>query len=200
MTCFKFQVFRLRRTSRRLANSKKKGFTIIEFLIVISIIGIFSAITFPNYRSTQQQLVLQRSASKLAQDIRKVQEMAISAKECPPSICGGSEPIIPPGYGIYLHQGDSDYLLYADVNPADGNEKYDSGNDKVVETIEMEKGIEIKSVSPASMSINFKPPDPKVRISGTGGDFTEAIITLGVKDTSFEKEVKVNKAGLIYVE
>lgn len=182
-----------------LSVKMSKGFTIIEFLIVISIIGIFSAITFPNYRSTQQQLALQRSASKLAQDIRKVQEMAISAKECPPSICGGSEPIIPPGYGIYLKQGDSDYLLYADINPAAGNEKYNAG-DALVKTIPLEKGVKINDVSPASMSINFKPPDPKVRISGTGGNFAEAEITLGVKNTSFEKKVKVNKAGLIYVE
>ena len=174
--------------------NKNRGFTIIEFLIVISIIGIFSIITIPNYRSAQQQLALQRSASKLTQDIRRTQEMAMSTEEL-------STGDLPPGYGIYLKQGDSDYLLYADINPAAGNEKYDFGNDKIVETIDMEKGIEIKSISPASMSINFKPPDPKVNISGTEADgLAEAEITLGVKNTSFEKKIKVNKAGLIYVE
>ncbi|MBZ9578069.1 type II secretion system protein [Patescibacteria group bacterium] len=205
MTCSTFHLIakQLQGAKRlvRASSFKKKGFSLTEFLIVISIIGIFSAITFPNYRSTQQQLILQRSASKLAQNIRKVQEMAISAKECPPSICGGPGSIIPPGYGIYLKKDDLDYLLYADVNPAAGNEKYDSGNDKVVETIPLETGVEIKSVSPASMSINFKPPDPEVKISGTDtDDAAEAVITLVVEGTSFEKKIIVNKAGLIYVE
>lgn len=167
-----------------------KAFTLVESLVTIFIIAILSLIVIPNYNSIRQQLALQRSAFKLSQDIRAVQEMAMSAKELGGEIPAG-------GYGIYLRQGDSDYLLYADTSPANGNEIY-SGGDDIIEIINLEKGVKIEDVSPASMSINFKPPDTSVSISG--GE-EEAVITISLEsDPSRTRIIKVNKAGLIYVE
>lgn len=180
-------------------NEKGEGFTIIEFLIVISIIGIFSVITIPNYRSAQQQLALQRSASKLAQDIRRAQEMAMSMEEL-------STEDLPEGYGIYINKNDLDcpdhdcYHIYADI---DGNEKYDSGEEQG-ETIYLEKEVYIKDFVPSSanFSINFKPPDPIVKMkqaAGPDSDNVDIIIALKA-DSLKTKTIKVNKAGLIYVE
>jgi len=173
--------------------NNEKSFTLIEFLIVIIIIGIFSAITFPNYRSTQQRLILQRSASKLAQDIRKAQEMAMSMRELPTG-----DP--PEGYGIYLDKGESDkYYIYADI---DGDERHDSGEE--VETIFLEKEVYIKDFVPSSanFSINFKPPDPIVKMKNQAGDDKDNVtITIALEaNPSKTKDIKVNKAGLIYVE
>ena len=169
------------------------GFTLVELLVVTAIILLLTALILPNFRVGEREFALQRSANKLSQDIRKAQQMAMSAKEYLGSL--------PPGYGIYLTQGNSYYLLYADTNPAAGNEKYDGG-DSIVEKIYLEKKVYIKDVSPASLSINFKPPDPKIRISGTGVDETSiATITLALEtDPTKTKIIKVNKAGLIYVE
>lgn len=172
---------------------KDKGFTLVELLTVIAIISILSVLVLPNYRAGEKNLALQRSAQKLAQDIRRAQQMAMSAKEY--------QDKVPAGYGIYLKQGDNYYLLYADTNPTQGNEKYDGG-DEVVEEIYLEKRVYIKNVQPASLSINFKPPDPETKISGSGGSETNlATITLSLEtEQTKEKKIKVNKAGLIYVE
>ncbi|MFH1894664.1 MAG: hypothetical protein ABH813_02080, partial [Patescibacteria group bacterium] len=112
--------------------------------------------------------------------------------------CGG----VPQGYGIYLTAGTTTYLLYADTYPSlAGNENYDIGQDVIMETISLEKGVRIKSINPAPLSINFKPPDPTVKISDGAGGADETTIILELEaDISKTKNVKVNKAGLIYAE
>jgi prepilin-type N-terminal cleavage/methylation domain-containing protein len=174
----------------------KKGFTLTELLVVIFIISLLTSISFPFYRTAQKQYILKSAAQKLAQDIRRAQEMAISARICGP--CGNK---VPPGYGIYLQQGNTSYLIYADTNPAQGNEIYDGG-DVIIETISFEGGVFIKNVNPSSLSINFQPPDPKIRIIGDSSpplDEVSIVLSLST-DTSKTKTIKVNKAGLIYVE
>ncbi len=165
------------------------GFTLVEILVAISIIFLLSAILIPGYGMARDQFSLLRSALKLAQDLRRAQEMATSAKEF--------EGKIPPGYGIYLERGGKNYLLYADTNPQGGNEKYDGG-DTVVETIGLESKVYIKEVLPSSLSINFRGPAPITRISGDANSVT---ITLALEtDPTKIQEIFVNKAGLIYVK
>jgi prepilin-type N-terminal cleavage/methylation domain-containing protein len=173
----------------------KKGFTLVELLTVLAIILTLISIFFPLYRTAQKQYILESAAQKLAQDIRRAQEMAISARVCGP--CGNK---VPPGYGIYLQQGNTSYFIYADTNPAQGNEIYDGGDVKI-ETISFEGKVFIKNVNPSSLSINFKPPDPKIRIGNSSQSLNEASITISLlNDTSKTKTIRVNKAGLIYVE
>jgi len=176
---------------------KKNGFTLFEVLVAISIIIIFTGIVLLNYRATGNQLALQRAVFKLAADIRRVQEMAISSKE----ISGVGVPS--GGYGIYFRNAnDTFYLIYADTNPPlSGNEQYDGGDTTVENNIELEKGVEISTLSPAnSLSINFKPPDPAVKIKTGMGESDETIITLRlITDTSKTKTIKVNKAGRIEI-
>jgi prepilin-type N-terminal cleavage/methylation domain-containing protein len=169
----------------------KRGFTLIEILTVLAIIFILTSISFPFYRLAQKQYILEGAASQLAQDLRKVQEMAISTKIC--EVCGG---IVPSGYGIYLQQGTSFYTIYADTN---NNEIYDG--DALIQTISFEGGVFIQSLNPSSLSINFKPPDPKIRIGDSFYDLSEVSIVLSLSsDVSKTKTVRVNKSGLIYVE
>lgn len=168
----------------------QKSFTLIELLVVASIIIILSAIILINWRPGEQQLLLQRAAFKLAQDIRRASEMAMSTKEF--------QGKVPAGYGVYLKQNDNYYLLYADTNPAEGgNEKYDSGDD-IIETIYFEKGVYIKNISLSSLSINFRPPNPIVKIDSLTTSAT-IIITLE-SDPTKTKTIRVNNVGLIDVE
>lgn len=191
----------------------KKGFSLVEFIVVISIITILSAIIIPIYQGSKKQLSIQRSANKLAQDIRRAQEMAMAAKEC--DICGG---IIPSGgYGIYFETTDwptiNEYTayLYADTSIS-AQERYDSG-DQIIETISLGKEIKIKMVEDTAVSsnrkkfsINFKPPDPIVDLVkwDPGSDnplHGDLLITISLKeDENKTKTIRINKAGLIYAE
>ena len=162
----------------------QKAFTLIELLVVTGIIILLSALVLPNYRTGESQLALQRSANKLAQDIRRAQEMAMSAKEF--------EGVVPPGgYGINFQTNLTSYILFADLN---NNKVFDSG--EAIETLSLERGVKISNLSPASpLTISFTPPDPTVNINPSN---SLAIITLS--NNGQTKIIKVNKAGLNYVE
>ena len=167
------------------------GFTLVELLVSIFIILLMSGIIFANYRAGEQKFALQRSANKLAQDIRRAQQMAMSATECPTgTVCMGQIPL--GGYGIYLTIGTPEsYILFADC---DGDYYYDGASEKIGDPIEFEEGIEIDSLSPSPLTIIFTPPDPTVTIN-TGAS---ASITLSINSQS--KTIKVNEAGLIEIE
>lgn len=180
---------------------KKKGYTLIEFLVTIFIILLLSSIFFLNYRSEEKNLALLRAAHKLANDIRRTQNMALQTEKC----CGG---IIPQGYGVYLNSEAEGYLIYADTYPSGGNERYDSNRDFIVEQVSFEKGIYIREFKYSNItfpfsnwSINFKPPHPKINIQTQNSSYDELLIILALKNNpNRTKTVRVNNAGLISVE
>ncbi|MFH1401523.1 MAG: hypothetical protein ABIG40_00995, partial [Parcubacteria group bacterium] len=118
--------------------SLRKGTTLVEMLVIIAIIAILTLIVVSNYKTGSSQLSLQRSANKLAQDIRRAEEMAVSSREC--QVC--VPVVVPPSYGIYLDKDWKNYILFAD----NGNGEY-GGGDTQVERPNLESGVYIKDVS-----------------------------------------------------
>lgn len=185
--------------------ASRKGFTLLEITVVATIIILLTVIFMASYRGGEAQFALLRSASKLAQDLRRAQEMAMSSQEFKGAFQGG--------YGIHFDISNPNlYILFADC---DGDELY-GGESLFVcddcsvapcipdvflekkEEIKLEEGIKIVSLSPPSpLHITFFPPDPTVTIFGGN----EAIITLSLKDDlTITKTVTVNKVGLIEIE
>lgn len=154
----------------------RKAFTLIEILTVTAIIIIFTSLTVVSFGPGRQTLALIRSAHKVAQDIRKVSEMALSAKEI--------QGTVPPKYGLYFEENSTSYIIFAD----DGDNVYESGEE--IEEVPLESKVKIRN----SLTITFEPPDPTISISG--GD--EGTITLFLEtDPSKQIEIKVNVFGLI---
>ena len=164
----------------------QKSFTLVELLVAVGIIILLTALVLPDYRAGERQFALQRSASKLAQDLRRAEEMAMSAKEPPtaPDTFKGA-------YGINFQTNSSNYILFADL---DNDQIYDSGEE--IETLPLEKKVKISNLSPASpLTISFTPPDPTVNINPS-----DSLVTITLSNNGQTKIIKVNKAGLIYVE
>jgi prepilin-type N-terminal cleavage/methylation domain-containing protein len=183
----------------RLLKTKKiiflnKGFSLIEFIIVSAIIIIFSSIVFPNWNSIKQDVLLQREAYKVAQDIRRTLEMSLSTQE---ATCSGGVN----GYLISFAKDQSSYSLYVD-----GGAKGLDGSECSIGQVDLDENVTIENISTGNdkVEILFIPPNPEVKFF-SGGSELETVetvtITLSIKvDNNKKRNIVVNKAGLVYVE
>jgi hypothetical protein len=166
-----------------------------------------SGIIFANYRVGGRQFALQRSANKLAQDIRRTQQMAMGAVECPvANCCGVATQTIPPRYGVQFINSSPDYYSYIIFADCNDNGKYEPSSN-VVETINFEGGVRISDLSigdpPTSKTqlyITFKPPDPTIDMR-TPADETSTIARIQlINPNNQTKTITVNSAGLIEIQ
>lgn len=58
--------------------SAPKGFTMVELIVVIGIIGIIMTIAIPSFTATQQRARIRAGANEIAQDFRQIRERALS--------------------------------------------------------------------------------------------------------------------------
>ncbi|KPJ57142.1 hypothetical protein AMJ49_02480 [Parcubacteria bacterium DG_74_2] len=179
------------------------GFTLVEILVVIFIISLLGVITFANYREGGKSIALQRAAYKLAQDIRRVQEKATAAEECPIALCGGPPPVIPARYAITFDIAyPSSYFLFADLNDNGKYETTGDNPDRKIDVINLEEEVRINqvfcgSVSKTDIWISFKSPDPRIEIRHPGECPKNGKIELITNSQT--KTVEVNTAGLIEI-
>jgi prepilin-type N-terminal cleavage/methylation domain-containing protein len=172
------------------------GFTMIELLIVMSVIGILSSSVFLNWKHGESGFALQNSAYKLSQDIREMQEMAMEAKEID---CGGGDTCS--SFGVYFNKSYINYyLLFVDC---DGNKAYETVNDKLIRpAVYFEDGIEFFNLSsPATaFSVLFVPPEPTTYIKNETSDI-EAVISVYDPDYPSEKKtIRLNTSGMIEIK
>lgn len=62
---------------------EQRGFTLLEITVVVAVIALLSTIFLANYRGGDKQYALLRASHKLSQDMRTVEEMALSSRKTP---------------------------------------------------------------------------------------------------------------------
>lgn len=168
----------------------KTGFTVIEMLVVISIMILISIFMLFGYRSGEDQRRLNIDSQKLVQSLRKAQNYAMSAKE--ESECGNNK-VTP--YGISFNSGSAtNYLFIADC---DDDKHYDIDGDILVSTIPLADST-INSVSPSLLEIFFAAPIPSTHI--TEESETGTITLCSKRQTSLCKSIIINVRGAISVQ
>jgi len=101
----------------RLFGKSGAGITLVEIIVVIFLITIFSLIVVLSLQKIQQSMSISRAAHKLAQDLRRAQDLALSGAEV---VDGSGNKITIAGYGIYINRSTIDarcktnILIYAD--------------------------------------------------------------------------------------
>lgn len=183
---------------------EEKGISLVEIIVMILLIGVFSTIIISDFPKVLRHFALSRSVYKMAQDLRKAQDLGLS----------GVETNNARGYGFFidLDQSDTKYLIYADL---DGNALYDQSQDPIIDEVDVSKENpdvyikRFKNIVGSYTSINFSPPHPDIYIlkkcSGIdcedSTDISRVGIVLGLhSDNSAERTVWMNTSGLINVE
>ncbi len=208
----------------KIKNSEA-GITIIEIIVAIFLVSVFSLILIADFPEIQRNFALSGISYKVAQDFRRAQDLGLSAVRLEDY---NGDPIIVKGYGVYfdLNEFETKYAIYADVggvNAGDeADQKYNGDlssplycsnqvvpvlEDCVIEIIDVSKDnkdLYIKDLEnigdPKVTSINFSPPLPIINIENRyPSDSTEIIIVLGLKNGR-DRGVLVNMSGLISVQ
>ncbi len=77
----------------RTDSENKKGFTIVELVMVTAIIAFISTIGAAGYRQGERRVVLDNQTFQFMQDVRRAQERALSSRD--------TGAAAPGGYGVY---------------------------------------------------------------------------------------------------
>lgn len=173
----------------------EQGFSLPELLVVIAIIVLMTGLMLPNWRSGDRTLTLNRVVAKAGQDVRRVQEFALRAQAY---ICPNDPAEKISGYGIFFDKSIStSYILFAECND---NNAYNPGIDGIVETVQLEKGVEIQGVSPGpQVSIVFIPPTPTVFIQP--GNLLATQISFGrIDEVGAQKILDITNKGVIDID
>lgn len=164
------------------------GFTLIEMMVVISIIALLSATVIAGYRSNGKQYALAQASQQVVSDLRWAQNMAMSGNKACSGTCYD--------YGVHFDQGSSSYIIFGDVQ----QNSYTFQNDPpdiIIATIKLPPNIKIQSVAPGSnLDIAFEPPNPKTYINKNSAG--PALIVLQYSsDASLTRTITVTIAGSI---
>lgn len=169
----------------------KNGFTIIEVLVVLFIVGLLSAVTLANYRQGEDDYVLLGEAQRLASKMRMARNMAMSGT----GIASGKY-----GYGLHFSRANkTSYIFFVDKN---GNKKYDNGEE--FEVIKLPDNVRIVTISQSISGIFdlfFEPPKPTVYFQGYNNPRNSNFwVKLGTVDGSSTKDVSISMIGWISVD
>jgi len=199
---------------------QEQGTTLVEIVVVIFIIAIFSSILVSNLPQILRQFALSESVYKLSQDFRKVQDLGLSGVLITQSEGGEPDQIQAKGYGIYFDlTEDTQYIIYADrgdspdsqydQTPQMCQEDVNPQADCILEVVDVTEENsdlyikEIKNISSRfnNVSINFAPPNPSIVINNLSINKKQVGIILGLRsDSSLSRAVWVNVSGLIRIE
>ena len=168
------------------------AFTLAEMLLSVAIIFVIATIGMVEYRQGSSTNTLLRVATRVAQDLHRAQNLALTSL----ALSGQ----VPYGFGVYFDTAKPDqYVIFTDndnnktcLAPCDTSaERY--------EVVKVEPGA-ILSVSPGSpLHVDFVPPDPTTYINGVNSG-TASIRVYLPGDTSTYKTVIINSSGLVDIQ
>ncbi len=205
-----------------MRRASQRGFTLVELLIVMFIIGVLSAVVIVNFRRGDQQQDLRQMATELNQTIRLAQAYTTGGNsisfcnadattnryaECDTdgycTVTGTCEHTVPPGgYGIY---SDDPYTYHLFANTDSDIGYYDSPepiiyskdmSDTGVGIVEYSDGTTSYAPATTPLYIVFTPPTGVIEFYAGTDAITEPELTLLVKNTHLDnvcRQISINR-------
>jgi len=174
--------------------NNKKGFTLLELIVSVAIIGIVSSISIANYKSVNIQNRLVTSTHNLVNNLRLSQTYSLGSKEFGGNISSG-------GWGVYFNIANPDYyIIFADTN---GDKDYTSSAEKH-QQVELSKNVSINKISDifhaslSELAITFVPPDPTIYINSSTINTASIILNEDINNST--STISINFFGLVDYE
>lgn len=188
--------------SQLFSFSAERGYTIIEMLAVVFMITILMGTTLYNYSRHRDDEVILFETQKLAQYLRRAQNLALS-----PQL---GEETVSFGFGVYINIASGPtrtIILFKDL---DNDYIYDAPGEKIGELI-LDQRVQIQSsglqapvgTSQSVFSVVYTPPDPTFTIYNASANTNAAVgritVTLA-SDVSKTRVINFNSVGLVEVQ
>jgi prepilin-type N-terminal cleavage/methylation domain-containing protein len=131
----------------------KKGFTLIEILVVITIMGVLTTIVLANYKGLGSDTGLSNVAYDMALSVRQTQSYSLGAQVFnDPSTTScetgkdASGNTFTRNWGI-MFDSDSNYTIYADKNCGKTGEIDENNSKEISKVVNMPSGYKIRAVA-----------------------------------------------------
>ncbi len=154
---------------------RSRGFTLIELVMILVIIGILAVVVLPNVTATKGNVRLQAACQKVASDLRYIQQMAMAQQV---------------RFGVSFDTGDELYFGYRVDTGTKAKDPHTQG-DLEVEFDEMTQFNDIVIASTNfSDAVEFN--SLGVPYDGNGDPLSdEGILTLQTQDGAYSKTVRI---------
>lgn len=190
-------------------SSRSKGFTLVELLVSISIIGVITGLMMANFRGGQQSAEVRLASDILVGQIRSVQTSALSGRlaavcsggandlevcepKSPPVSCSGGscQRRVPSGYGIrFSSLTPTAYTLFYDT---DDDLRYDEGEELSSQPYVSTAAVLFQGSDAGDpVDLVYTPPFGKVYVNGSASGSTTVSFTLGHQFGTMTRHVTV---------
>lgn len=156
-----------------LTNTKEKGFTLMEVVVVIAVLGAIAAITLASFYIIQKRSELNNNANELANILKLAQNLSITSEQ-------------ESQYGVYFDTSSAPnrYILFKGANFSARESSFD-------QIYYLSKNTELFNVSLGGASeVVFK------RISGSAEPSGNVSLRL-ISDPSLQKTVYISAVGIV---
>lgn len=190
-------------------SSPPEGFTLVELLVSISIIGVISGMMMANFRGGQQVSEVRLAAEILVAQVRAAQTSALSGRlvsvcsggaqdrdvcepKTPPVECAGGacQKRVPSGYGLRFSTLDpASYTLFYDT---DDDRAYDAGEELASQPYVSTSAVRFQgSTAGDPVDLVFAPPFGTAYVNGSASGSPTLSLTLGHQFGNLTRHVTV---------
>lgn len=155
-----------------------RGFTVIEILVIIAVMGIMLSIAFVNLSSGRTGAKLDAAQREVASAVQTAKSNALQGKTASGSV--------PKCWGFKFTDNDT-YIIFPSDCSTDGSS---------VETSDLGNGVKLKSPSPANSKILFSVPNGGVTLAAA----SPTAIELEIPGVTPTKTVSVTSPGGVITE
>ncbi len=151
--------------------TRRRGFTIIELLVVTAIFALMTSLVLANYPRFNAQIILENTAYEVALEVRQAQSFGLGVRET--AVAADEFP----GYGVYIPDITSEntrVFLYAD---GDGNKLYSDGTGCVPGTGECVEALLLRNYFIYAVCGNWRSDHPSEASFRTTSDVDPYVAT-----------------------